>query len=85
MVSSPVVEKCKAIFVYLQFDVTAGVNGNQDNKYFSFYLTVFLRVFFVSLFFFPFFCWYLCASLGVWFSFSQINTHEKRNINLNNL
>ena len=33
MVSSPVVEKCKAIFVYLQFDVmTAGVNGNQDRK-----------------------------------------------------
>ena len=85
MVSSPVVEKCKAIFVYLQFDVTAGVNGNQDNKYCSFYLTVFLRVFFVSLFFFPFFCLYLCASLGVWFPFSQINTHEKRNINLNNL
>ena len=84
MVSSPVVEKCKAIFVYLQFDVTAGVNGNQNNKYCSFYLTVVLRVFFVSLFFFfPFFC--LCASLGVWFSFSQINTHEKRNINLNNL
>ena len=83
MVSSPVVEKCKAIFVYLQFDVTAGVNGNQNNKYCSFYLTVFLRVFFVYLFFFPFF--FLCASLGVWFSFSQINTHEKRNINLNDL
>ena len=55
MVSSPVVEKCKAIFVYLQFDVTAGVNGNQNNKYCSFYLTVFRRVFFVYLFFFPFF------------------------------
>ena len=84
MVSWPVVEKCKAIFVYLQFDVTAGVNGNQDNKYCSFYLTVFLCVFFVSLFFFPFFCLYLCAS-GVCFTFSQINNHEKRNINLNNL
>ena len=60
MVSSPVVEKCKAIFVYLQFDVTAGVNGNQDNKYCSFYLTVFLRVFFVSLFFFHFFV-YICV------------------------
>ena len=83
MVSSLVVEKCKAIFVYLQFDVTAGVNGNQNNKYCSFYLTVFLRVFFVYLFFFQFFC--LCASLGVWFSFPQINTHEKRNINLNDL
>ena len=80
MVSSPVVEKCKAIFVYLQFDVTAGVNGNQDNKYCSFYLTVFLRVFFVSLFFFfPFFCLYLCASLGVWFSFfSDKHSREKK-------
>ena len=84
MVSSPVVEKCKATFVYLHFDVTAGVNGNQDNKYCSFYLTVSSHVFRFSLFF-SIFCLYLCASLSVWFSFSQINTHEKRNINLNDL
>ena len=64
MVSSPVVEKRKAIFVYLQFDVTAGVNGNQNNKYCSFYLTVFLRVFFVSLFFFSIF--FVCICVHHW-------------------
>ena len=75
MVSSPVVEKCKAIFVYLQFDVTAGVNGNQDNKYYSFYLTVFLRVFFVSLFFFPFFLFVFVFIIGcVVFFFSNKNS-----------
>ena len=77
MVSSPVVEKCKAIFVYLQFDVTAGVNGNQNNKYCSFYLTVFLRVFFVYLFFFPFF-FFVCIIGCVVFFFSDKHSREKK-------
>ena len=64
MVSSPVVEKCKAIFVYLQFDVTAGVNGNQDNKYCSFYLTVFLRVFSFLSFFFSIFLFVFVCIIG---------------------
>ena len=79
MVSSPVVEKCKAIFVYLQFDVTAGVNGNQNNKYCSFYLTVFLRVFFVSLFFFPFYLFVFVCIIGcVVFFFSDKHSREKK-------
>ena len=78
MVSSPVVEKCKAIFVYLHFDVTAGVNGNQDNKYCSFYLTVFLRVFFVSLFFFHFLFVFVCIIECVVFFFSDKHSREKK-------
>ena len=78
MVSSPVVEKCKAIFVYLQFDVTAGVNGNQDNRYCSFYLTVFLRVFFVSLFFFHFLVVFVCIIGCVVFFFSDKHSREKK-------
>ena len=78
MVSSPVVEKCKAIFVYLQFDVTAGVNGNQNNKYCSFYLTVVLRVFFVSLFFFFSIFLFVCIiGCGVFF-FSDKHSREKK-------
>ena len=77
MVSSPVVEKCKAIFVYLQFDVTAGVNGNQNNKYCSFYLTVFLRVFFVYLFFFSIFL-FVCIIGCVVFFFSDKHSREKK-------
>ena len=78
MVSSPVVEKCKAIFVYLQFDVTAGVNGNQDNKYCSFYLTVFLRVFFVSLFFFSIFLFIFVCIRCVLYFFSDKQSREKK-------
>ena len=78
MVSSPIVEKCKAIFVYLQFDVTAGVNGNQDNRYCSFYLTVFLRVFFVSLFFFHFLVVFVCIIGCVVFFFSDKHSREKK-------
>ena len=78
MVSSPVVEKCKAIFVYLQFDVTAGVNGNQDNKYCSFYLTVFLCVFFVSLFFFSIFLFIFVCIRCVLYFFSDKQSREKK-------
>ena len=77
MVSSPVVEKCKAIFVYLQCDVTAGVNGNQNNKYCSFYLTVFLRVFFVYLFFFSIFL-FVCIIGCVVFFFLDKHSREKK-------
>ena len=78
MVSSPVVEKCKAIFVYLQFDVTAGVNGNQNNKYCSFYLTVVLRVFFVSLFFFFSIFLFVCIIGCVVFFFSDKHSRGKK-------
>ena len=78
MVSSPVVEKCKAIFVYLQFDVTAGVNGNQDNILFILSHCVSSRVFRFSLFFSIFLFVFVCIIGCVVFFFSDKHSREKK-------